>query len=165
MFFCKMNEEYKQYVTFENGKKVIYVRLNKALYGCVRSALLWYEMLLGALKEMGFEVNPYEQCVANAMINGTQATIAWYVDDLKISHVQSEVVTDIIKELERRFEKMTVTRGNEHTYLGMNIAFKGDGTVEWNSTSMRQSRLSTNQSPTRHRLQPRRIFLRSIIRL
>ena len=128
--FCKMNEDYKQYVTFENGKKVIYVRLNKALYGCVRSALLWYEMLLGALKEMGFEVNPYEQCVANAMINGTQATIAWYVDDLKISHVQSEVVTDIIKELERRFEKMTVTRGNEHTYLGMNIAFKGDGTVE-----------------------------------
>ena len=46
---------------------------------------------------MGFELNPYDMCVANAMINGKQCTIVWYVDDNKISHVDPNVVTDIIK--------------------------------------------------------------------
>ena len=31
-------------------------------------------------------LNPYNPCVANCMIGGMQCTIAWYVDDNKISH-------------------------------------------------------------------------------
>jgi hypothetical protein len=48
---------------------------------------------------------------------------AWYVDDMKISHVNPNVVTEIIKKLEQRFDKMTVTRGKEHVFLGMNIKY------------------------------------------
>ena len=81
----------------------------KALYGCVRSALLWYELFAGTLKKMGFELNPYQPCVANKMIEGTQCTIAWYVDDNKISHVNKDVVTSAIEEIEKNFGKMTVT--------------------------------------------------------
>ena len=55
------------------------------------------------------------------MIVGKQCTIAWYVDDMKISHVDPEVVTNIIEKLEDQFEKMTVTRGKEHVFLGMHI--------------------------------------------
>jgi hypothetical protein len=120
---CEMNPEYRKYVCIENGKKVLYVRLLKAIYGCVKSALLWYEMFSGTLKDLGFTINPYDPCVANCMINGKQCTVAWYVDDMKISHVDPNVVTDIIQKLEQRFDKMTVTRGKEHVFLGMNIKF------------------------------------------
>ena len=40
---CKVDPMYKKYVYYEKGKKVLYLRLLKALYGCMQSALLWYE--------------------------------------------------------------------------------------------------------------------------
>jgi hypothetical protein len=43
--------------------------------------------------------------------------------------VDPEVVTYIIGKIEERFGKMTVTRGDRHTFLGMNIFFPGDYTV------------------------------------
>jgi hypothetical protein len=78
---------------------------------------------------MGFELNPYDTCVANKMIDGKQCTIAWFVDDNKISHVDSKVVSHVIEKIEERFGKMTVTRGKEHVFLGMDISFHDDGTV------------------------------------
>jgi len=39
---CEVNPDYKNFVALENGKQVLYLRLLKALYGCVRSAFLWY---------------------------------------------------------------------------------------------------------------------------
>jgi hypothetical protein len=37
---CKMNEKYKKFVVVEGNSKVLYVKLIKAIYGCVKSALL-----------------------------------------------------------------------------------------------------------------------------
>ena len=128
---CSVSEKYKAFVTVEkNGKKVIYLRLKKALYGCVQSALLWYDLFTGTLQKMGFELNPYDTCVANKVVDGKQCTIAWYVDDNKISHVDPKVVTSIIKKIEERFGKMTVTRGKVHVFLGMKITYHENGTAE-----------------------------------
>ena len=126
---CQVNTKYASFVVVEKGKRVLYLQLLKALYGCVRSALLWYELFTGTLKEMGFELNPYDPCVAKKMIEGSQCTIAWYVDDNKISHAKSSVVTQVIAQIEEKFGKMTVTRGNHHVFLGMTIVFNGDGNL------------------------------------
>ena len=108
----------------------MYVQLDKALYGCVQSALLWYELYSTTLMDMGFELNPYDLCVANAMIDGKQCTICWYVDDNKISHMDMKVVEDVISKIESKFGKMTVTTGNEQDFLGMNIKYrKGKVTI------------------------------------
>jgi hypothetical protein len=56
-------------------------------------------------------------------IEGKQCTIAWYVDDTKISHVNPNVVSIIIGKIEAVFDRMTVTRGKEHTFLGMHVRF------------------------------------------
>ena len=53
----------------------------------------------------GFKINPYDWCVANKMINGEQMTIVWYVDDMKISHKDSKLVTNIMKKLDKRYGK------------------------------------------------------------
>jgi hypothetical protein len=98
-----VNPKYKKFVTHENGKRVLYLQLLKALYGCVQSALLWYDLFTNTLKNDGFELNPYDACVANKIVNGKQCTIVWYVDDNKISHVEEAVVTKVVKMIEKRF--------------------------------------------------------------
>ena len=128
--FCKMNSAYEAFVVIENGKRVLYLRLKKALYGCIKSALLWYKLFAGTLEGMGFKINPYDTCVANKMVNGKQCTIVWYVDDVKVSHVEESVVRDVLDRIEGKFGKMKHVIGPAHVYLGMHIAFKESGTVE-----------------------------------
>ena len=65
---------YRPFVSYETGKPVLYVRLQKALYGCLKSALLFYEKEVGNLEAYGFKINPYDPCVANKMICGKQLT-------------------------------------------------------------------------------------------
>jgi hypothetical protein len=125
-----VSEECKKCAVHEHGKKVLYLKLLKALCGCVKSALLWYELFSGTLQEMGFQLNPYDTWAAkNKVIGGKQCTVCWCVDDNKISHLDPNVVTDIVHRIEDRFGKMTSTRGKEHVFLGMNIKFNDDGTV------------------------------------
>ncbi len=59
---------YMQYVVLEKGRSVLYLQLQKALYGMMKSALIFYRKLLLELKKMGFEINPYDPCVANKMV-------------------------------------------------------------------------------------------------
>jgi hypothetical protein len=46
---CEVCKEYKPFVFYERGKKVLYLKLLKALYGCVKSALLRYDLFTGTL--------------------------------------------------------------------------------------------------------------------
>jgi hypothetical protein len=42
---------YIKYITIDaNNHPIIYVKLQKALYGCLRSAMLFYEKIVGDLK-------------------------------------------------------------------------------------------------------------------
>ena len=103
------------------------------LYGSLKTALLFCENLIDPLQEWGFKINPYDWCVANKMINGKQCTIGWHVDDLKISHVDLEVVDDILNKLDKRYGKeapMFTTRGNIHDYLGMTLDYNIYGKVK-----------------------------------
>ena len=130
---CQINPKlYQPYVTTEKGKKVLYAEAAKAIYGMVDSAYLFWLYLSSYLSEHGFEMNPYDVCCMNKVINGKQCTIVWHVDDLKISHVDPEVVTEMIKILEKEFAKhkpLTVRRGDLHDYLGMTIDFSNIGQV------------------------------------
>ncbi len=67
---CSMNPLHKPFVVVKHGKKVLYARLDKAIYGYVKSAMLWYNLFSLSLEEMGFTINPYDQCVANCEVNG-----------------------------------------------------------------------------------------------
>ncbi len=62
---------HQKYVTIEKGRQVLYLRLQKALYGMIKSTLLFYRKLIKELKEMGFEINPYDPCVANKLVDRT----------------------------------------------------------------------------------------------
>jgi hypothetical protein len=129
-------KKYSKYVAKENGKDVIYVILTKALYGTLQAALLFWQNLSTELIKWGFEINPYDFCVANKTIDGKQCTIVWHVDDLKISHVEYNAVTTILNLLDAKYGQeivggkrapITINRGKIHDYLGMTLDYSEPG--------------------------------------
>ena len=80
--------------------------------------------------DLGFTLNEYNACIANLNINGSQCTVCWYIDYNKILHTDPKVVDWVIKELEKQFNKMTVTKGKEHSFVAMDIIFRKDKNFE-----------------------------------
>jgi len=126
-------KQYTKYLLKERGKDVFYVKLEKALYGTLQGVLLfWKELTAFLCVELGFEINPYDSCVANKQIDGKQCTVLWHVDDLKISHVNQAVLDDLLGKINGRFGKetpITVSKGKVHEYLGMTIDYSENGKV------------------------------------
>ena len=84
-------EIYRDFVCYKGKSKVLYVHILKTIYGMLKSTMLFYKKLKKDLESIGFEVNPYDPCVVNRMVNGKQHTVTWHVDDLKSSHVDPKV--------------------------------------------------------------------------
>ena len=72
-------------------------------YGCIESVLLCYNLFSATLDSLGFEINTYDRCVVNKLIEGTHCTIAWYMDDNKLSHKNIALISDIINEVKKHF--------------------------------------------------------------
>ena len=51
-------DAYSRFVVYENGKKVLYVEILRALYGMLIASLTWYRKLKSDLEEIGFQFNP-----------------------------------------------------------------------------------------------------------
>ena len=83
---CDVNPELVEDIRMENGEKLLYLRIVKALYGWIESSLLWYNLFLDKLTKLCFKVNTYNRCVASKMVNGKQCTIMWCVIDVKELH-------------------------------------------------------------------------------
>jgi hypothetical protein len=68
---------YHKYIMVDRkGTPVLYVKLQKALYGLMRASLLFYRKLHKELKEYGFVVSMYDPCVANKEVgDGEQLTV------------------------------------------------------------------------------------------
>ena len=118
----------------KKGKPLLCVRVQKATCGCLKSALLFCEKLTNDLRKMGFALNPHDPCVANKIVERTQITIAWHVDDLKISHASAKEVTKMIKRIEDLHGEVRVKRGKIHDYLGMTLDFAEVGKMTINIT-------------------------------
>ena len=63
---------HRQHVRYDNqkGEAMLYVKMSKVLYDILKSTLWFYKKLKVDLVAYGFVINPYDLCVANAMING-----------------------------------------------------------------------------------------------
>ena len=74
-----------QYAKYKDNMGRVLTQIDKAMYGLVQSAKLWYKTITGVLKRNGYEPNQMDSCVWNKDSNGNQTTIVIYVDDLAIS--------------------------------------------------------------------------------
>jgi hypothetical protein len=125
-------ELYGPHVVYEDGKKVLYLEVIRALYGMLVAALLWYQQFRKDLEGQGFKFTAYDPCDANRVKDKKQQTIKFHVDDLKSSHVDPKVNDDFYNWLNRKYGKhgkVKVTRGKCHSYLGMHFEYTDDGKV------------------------------------
>lgn len=128
---------YRHHITVEKDRPVLYAELKKALYGMLQSALRFWEQVSTDLVGLGFEINPYDSCVANRIIDGKQQTICWHVDDFLMTHEDPAVNDATIKWFNKKYGKLaevTTHRGMVHEYLGMTLDFTQPGKVTVNMT-------------------------------
>ena len=126
-------ETYANYVVFEKGNKVLYVIVKRAIYGMLQAALLHYRKLRGELEGIGFKFNPYDPCVANRKVHGSQHTVRFHVDDLMSSHRKPKVNDQFEKWLNSvygNYGKVKAVRGKVHEFLGMTFDFREKGKVK-----------------------------------
>jgi len=113
--FVELNSDFE---LDENG--ILYLQCDKALYGHIEAARLFYDDLDDSLhRKMGFQQNQYDPCVYNKVIDRDRITIKTHVDDLKISAVKKENVEWTIDQLRTIYREITVQDGDTHDYLGM----------------------------------------------
>ena len=122
----KIDPSFRQFL---NEKGVMVVKLKKALYGCLQSAKLWFELLVKELIGFGYKQNAVDPCVLNRVVDGKQSTLLLHVDDIM---VLSEILGEskqLYAYLESKFGKVTLHEGVKHNYLGMTFDFSSVGQV------------------------------------
>jgi hypothetical protein len=122
-------ETYRKYIaTDKKGTRILYVKLQKALYGLMRASLLFYRKLRKELEGYGPVVNPYDPCIANMMTKGgKQLTVAWHVDDLMVSCKDDFELTKFPCYLANIYgTKLSMHTGRKHDYLGVDMEFCED---------------------------------------
>ena len=67
------------YVSKQNDSPILYVRMVKALYGMLTSVLVFNKRFKNDIEEIGFQVNPYNPCVANKMEVNKQLYGMWMI--------------------------------------------------------------------------------------
>ena len=122
-FLVKKRPDYTPYL-LPDGTMI--VELDKALYGLVESARLWFENMSDTLKKDGFIPNPYDICVFNKIAYGVQITIVLYVDDLLITSCSQQAIDDLLQMLTDRYKAITVRTGPVVNYLGMTMDFSNE---------------------------------------
>ena len=116
---------YCYYITYDSKfQALLYVKMNKALYGLLKSALQFYKKFRSHIEAYGFKVNPYNPCVANADLNGHKMTVTWHVDDLKVSQKDPFEIILFAQYLYTKYgEQLSLKRGQVHNYLGMYLDY------------------------------------------
>jgi hypothetical protein len=106
----------------ENGK--LLVRLNKALYGCIQSAKLWYDKLIGTLEQLGFARNEVEPCVMTKTIDGKRCILTIYVDDILVLSEDRNTHQWVADKLREVFDDVKVESSEDLSYLGMHVRLR-----------------------------------------
>jgi hypothetical protein len=106
-----------------------YVRLKKALYGCVQSSKLWYERLRAELEKIGYSVSPLDDCVFNKMFGTIQSTLLVHVDDILCASEHRPAHDELRIHLEKAFVDVNFETGLKLSFLGMTISTETEGRV------------------------------------
>ena len=127
---CFTLSTYKPYVNSDReGFKQLLVHLQNNLYGKIIASIIYYRKFTKSLTDIIFEINLYDPCVVNKMVDGSQMTICFHVDDWKLIHCKHKANDNTIDWLHQEYKSifedglgmMLVSRSKIHEYLGMNL--------------------------------------------
>ena len=125
-------KKFESFVVVENRKPVLYLEVNKAIYGMLVAALLWHKKFRKDLESIGFVFNNYDPCICNREVDGKQHTVRFHVDDLMSSHVDPKVNDEFLiwlNQMYGEYSDVKFTRGEIHDFLGVVFDFTEPGKV------------------------------------
>jgi len=102
------------------------VRLDKALYGLVQCARLWFENISSFLISIGFTQNPFDECV---FTNKKGLIVILYVDDLLVSCASLKEIHWLELKLKSKYDEVDSVYGKKFTYLGVLLEQQEDGSI------------------------------------
>lgn len=113
---CDIDNSYSK---IARADKKIAVRLKKALYGCVQSAMLWYNELTATLENMGFNCNSYDTHSFSRAQDDSHDRKLVYVDDLFLTSESETRLQSIADVLKSKYKAITyiATHGQSHRIL------------------------------------------------
>ena len=124
-FLVELDPSYEKFV---NGNGTCVVQLDKALYGTLEAAKLWFDAITTKSKEDGFVANPYDICVMNKMTpSGVQISVTFHVDDLMVTCEDESALDAVAAMLRRSYPEVTERRGDVLDYLAMTFDFRTAG--------------------------------------
>jgi hypothetical protein len=83
----------------------LYVKLKRALFGCIQSAKLWYKSVLVA---DGYVPNDYDGCLFNKTTGGgQQITVAFHVDGHLVTCQLDSAIEDLVTHLQCNFKEIS----------------------------------------------------------
>ena len=125
----------KERIITKGKYRLMYIRLDKAVYGTLLGAISVYEKLARQLYEWDFIMNPYDACTQNQMVNGRKFTIKFFIDDLHIRSVDGKAIDNLVHDFNQKFKtkfnELNVCKGKFHDYLGINIDYSNDEYVKF----------------------------------
>jgi len=98
-----------------------YMRLKKALYGCIESAKLWYDELKRTLESWGYVANNEDKCVFNRTVDGLQSTLLLHVDDILCLSASAGAHEELLRLATDRFKEVHSDAGVRLSFLGMTV--------------------------------------------
>ena len=121
----------------KRGVKKYLLHCQSALYGKMVASMLYYCKFIKSFTSIGFDINPYDPCVATNVIDNSQMTICFNVDGWKLSHCKSKANDWMINCLRQEYESifedgsgnMSVIQGKVHEYPGMTLDYTAFGHV------------------------------------
>jgi hypothetical protein len=119
---CELNNKLIKFINEED--QCLYVKLVKALYGCVESAKLFYNLLKKILLEYGFILHPLDECVfryQNSETKNYYINVGIHVDDILITSNNNNLITNFKNYLIKNFYDVKFNEKSTHSYLGLNI--------------------------------------------
>jgi hypothetical protein len=104
-----------------------YVKLRKALYGCIQSSKLWYERLRVELERIGYTVSPLDECIFNKMFGRFQSTLMVHVDDILCGCENKLAHNELKSHLQKVFVDINFDTGPKLSFLGMTFSMEIEG--------------------------------------
>jgi hypothetical protein len=123
---CQLRPEYERFL---RNDRTMVVKLERALYGCLQSARLWYDLLRKTLEDNGYVSNPVDSCVFNKMYEDVQSTAIFHVDDIMTTCKKEGALEEMKRILLSNFKEVNFCEGEQHAYLGRNFDFSAKGFV------------------------------------
>jgi hypothetical protein len=99
----------------------IIVKAVKSIYGLAEAAKVWFDKMSSDLLALGYSQDVYERCIFTKFYGEYKVMIALYVDDLLVCVERLDIKVLVLAELRGLNPDITVSDGNELSYLGMKL--------------------------------------------